>query len=38
VTKEAREASGVKDSLIRIAVGLEYEADLQADLALLTHA
>ena len=38
VTKEAREASGVKDSLIRIAVGLEHEDDLKADLALLAHA
>ncbi len=38
VTKEAREASGVKDNLIRIAVGLEHEDDLKADLALLAHA
>lgn len=36
VTREAREASGIKDSLIRIAVGLEHEDDLKADLALLT--
>ncbi len=36
VSKEARDASGVKDSLIRIAVGLEHEDDLIADLALLT--
>lgn len=36
VSKEARVASGVKDSLIRIAVGLEHEDDLKADLALLT--
>jgi O-succinylhomoserine sulfhydrylase len=36
VSKEARAASGVKDSLIRIAVGLEHEDDLKADLALLT--
>lgn len=36
VSKEARTASGVKDSLIRIAVGLEHEDDLKADLALLT--
>lgn len=35
VSKEARVASGVKDSLIRIAVGLEHEDDLKADLALL---
>ncbi|MFT7228052.1 MAG: O-succinylhomoserine sulfhydrylase [Methylophilaceae bacterium] len=38
VTKEAREASAVRDSLIRIAVGLEHEDDLKADLALLAHA
>jgi O-succinylhomoserine sulfhydrylase len=36
VSKEAREASGIKDSLVRIAVGLEHEDDLKADLALLT--
>ena len=36
VSKEARAASGVKDGLIRIAVGLEHEDDLKADLALLT--
>ncbi len=36
VSAEARMASGVKDSLIRIAVGLEHEDDLKADLALLT--
>lgn len=36
VSKEARAVSGVKDSLIRIAVGLEHEDDLKADLALLT--
>jgi O-succinylhomoserine sulfhydrylase len=36
VSKEARAASGVKDSLIRIAVGLEHEDDLKADLVLLT--
>lgn len=36
VSKEARAASGVKGSLIRIAVGLEHEDDLKADLALLT--
>ena len=37
ITKEAREASGVRDNLIRIAVGLEHESDLQADLTLLTE-
>lgn len=37
VSAEARMASGVKDSLIRIAVGLEHEDDLKADLALLTY-
>lgn len=36
ITKEARAASGIKDSLIRIAVGLEHEDDLKADLASLT--
>lgn len=36
ISKEARAASGVKDSLVRIAVGLEHEDDLKADLALLT--
>lgn len=36
VSAEARLASGVKDSLIRIAVGLEHVDDLKADLALLT--
>lgn len=36
ISKEAREASGVRDNLIRIAVGLEHESDLQADLSLLT--
>jgi O-succinylhomoserine sulfhydrylase len=35
VSTEARIASGVKDSLIRIAVGLEHIDDLKADLALL---
>ncbi len=37
ISKEAREASGVRDNLIRIAVGLEHESDLQADLSLLTE-
>lgn len=36
LTKEARIASGIKDNLIRIAVGLEHEDDLKADLALLS--
>jgi O-succinylhomoserine sulfhydrylase len=36
ITREAREASGIKDSLIRIAVGLEHEDDLKADLVLLS--
>jgi O-succinylhomoserine sulfhydrylase len=33
LTPEARAAAGIKDSLIRVAVGLEDLADLQADLA-----
>jgi len=36
ITVEARAASGIKDSLIRIAVGLEHVDDLKADLSLLT--
>lgn len=36
ISVEARLASGVKDSLIRIAVGLENVQDIQADLALLS--
>lgn len=36
ITKEARVESGVRDSLVRIAVGLEHEDDLKADLTLLT--
>lgn len=35
VTAEARAAAGIKDSLVRIAVGLEHVDDLKADLALL---
>jgi len=35
ISPEAREATGIKDSLVRIAVGLEYIDDLKADLALL---
>lgn len=35
ISVEDRLASGVKDSLIRIAVGLENVQDIQADLALL---
>ena len=30
---QEREAAGIRDSLIRVAVGLEDVADLQADLA-----
>jgi O-succinylhomoserine sulfhydrylase len=37
ISKEARIESGIKDSLIRIAVGLEHEDDLKEDLALLTR-
>ena len=33
LTPEQREAAGISDSLIRLAVGLEYVTDLQADLA-----
>ncbi len=36
ISPEMRLASGVKDSLIRIAVGLEDVQDIQADLALLS--
>lgn len=38
VSAEARAASGIKDCLVRIAVGLEHVEDLQADLALLSQA
>jgi len=37
VTAEARAQAGIKDSLVRIAVGLEYVEDLKLDLALLSH-
>jgi O-succinylhomoserine sulfhydrylase len=33
ITPEARAASGIRENLLRIAVGLESPADLQADLA-----
>jgi cystathionine gamma-synthase len=33
MTPEARLAAGIKDSLLRLSVGLESEADLLADLA-----
>lgn len=36
VSAEAREEAGIKDSLVRIAVGLEHVDDLKADLALLS--
>lgn len=36
VTPEARLEAGIKDNLVRIAVGLEYVEDLKADLQLLT--
>ena len=36
VTTEARAAAGIKDGLVRIAVGLEYVEDLKVDLSLLT--
>lgn len=38
VTPEARAEAGIKDNLVRIAVGLEHVGDLQADLALLSRA
>ncbi|SDK09401.1 O-succinylhomoserine sulfhydrylase [Methylophilus rhizosphaerae] len=38
ISPEARAEAGIKDSLIRIAVGLEYVEDLKADLQLLTQA
>jgi len=38
VSAEARAAAGVKDSLVRIAVGLEHVADLKKDLAILSQA
>jgi O-succinylhomoserine sulfhydrylase len=36
VSKEARMAAGINDSLVRIAVGLEHVDDLKTDLALLS--
>lgn len=33
ITQEARDAAGIRDSLLRLAVGLESVADIQADLA-----
>jgi len=33
MTMEARRAAGISDSLIRLSIGLENEADLLADLA-----
>lgn len=36
VTPEARAEAGIKDGLVRIAVGLEHIDDLKADLSLLT--
>ncbi len=38
VTPEARAEAGIKDNLVRIAVGLEYVEDLKADLKLLSNA
>ena len=38
VTPEARAEAGIKDNLVRIAVGLEHVEDLKADLALLSQA
>jgi O-succinylhomoserine sulfhydrylase len=38
VSPEARAEAGIKDSLVRIAVGLEHVEDLKADLTLLTKA
>ena len=35
ITAEARAEVGIKDNLVRIAVGLEYVDDIKADLALL---
>jgi len=37
VSAEARAESGIKDNLVRIAVGLEHIDDLKADLQLLTQ-
>lgn len=38
VTAEARAEAGIKDNLVRIAVGLEHVEDLKADLQLLTQS
>lgn len=38
VSVEARAEAGIKDNLVRIAVGLEHVEDLKADLHLLTRA
>lgn len=38
VTPEARAEAGIKDNLVRIAVGLEHVEDLKADLTLLSQA
>jgi O-succinylhomoserine sulfhydrylase len=38
VTAEARAEAGIKDNLVRIAVGLEHVEDLKADLQLLSEA
>lgn len=38
VTPEARAEAGIKDNLVRIAVGLEHVEDLKADLQLLSQA
>lgn len=38
VSPEARAEAGIKDNLVRIAVGLEHVEDLKADLRLLTKA
>jgi O-succinylhomoserine sulfhydrylase len=38
VTAEGRMEAGIRDNLVRIAVGLEYVEDLKADLQLLTHS
>jgi O-succinylhomoserine sulfhydrylase len=38
VSAEARAEAGIKDSLVRIAVGLEHIEDLKADLAMLSKS
>jgi O-succinylhomoserine sulfhydrylase len=38
VTAEARAEAGIRDNLVRIAVGLEYVEDLKADLKSLSQA